>query len=417
MFESTSEAGRAEWRRNWRVVLGAGVGMGTGVSLYLLLSSLFVKRITAEFDWTRGDLALAGASAFVIAAVELVFIGRFIDRFGYRAVALVCVPALACVYLGLTFVDGSFPFYVSLLLVAGIFGGGTGALVYTRPVIGAFDRQRGLALALAASGPSVASLIVAPVLAAIIAAYGWRAGAYALIVVTAFIGLPLALRLIGGAKGAKGEASDELIDKAEVPATLAVTLREAVRGPSFWLILAALVAVNIPGAGVVGQLAPMITDKGLSETQAGFTMSLYAIGLLVARVATGLALDRFPAPNIAAIATGVPALGAALLLLPEPSFAVAAVAVLLIGMQQGAEIDLLAFFVSRTFGTQHYGAIYGAIAMAGALSSAFGIVLFGKVHDFTKTYDIALTVGAIAFLVGAASFFALKYTSRPASVT
>ncbi|NOT41016.1 MAG: MFS transporter [Alphaproteobacteria bacterium] len=409
MQNPPSEAVLAEWRRGWRIVLGAGIGMGTGVALYLLLASLFITRVTSEFGWSRGDLALAGAGSFLVAALALGFIGRFLDRFGFRAVVLVCVPALCIVYFGLTQVNGSFPFYVTLLLVGGIFGGGTGAMVYTRPVIAAFDKSRGLALGVAASGTSIASMIVAPILAAVIAAYGWRAGAYGLIAVTAFVGLPLALWLIGSAKEARATAADDLAGDEGVPTTLSVTLAEAIRGPAFWLIMAALVAVNIPGSGVVGQLAPMITDKGLSETQAGLAMSIYAIGLLSARLATGFALDRFPAPNVAAIATGVPAIGALLLLVPDPNFAIAAFAVLLIGMQQGAEIDLLAFFVSRNFGTKNYGSIYGAIAMAGALASAGGVVLFGKVHDITKSYDAALMIGAVAFVVGASAFFTLRY--------
>lgn len=408
-----SAADTAEWRKGWRIVLGAGVGIGTGVAVYLLTASLLIKGVTQEFGWTRGDLALAGASSFLIAAVALTFIGRFVDRFGFRAVVLVCVPALCSVYFLTTLVQGSFAFYIALLLVGGIFGGGTSSLVYTRPVIGAFDRQRGLALGLAASGTSLGAIIVAPILAALVGTYGWRAGLYGLIVVTLVIGMPLALWLIGSAKEAKGEASDELIDKAEVSPELNVSLRDALRGRAFWLIALALIAINIPGSGVVGQLAPMITDKGLSETEAGIAMSIYAIGLLVARVATGFALDRFPAPNVAAIATGVPALGALLLLVPEPNFVLAAFAVLLIGMQQGAEVDLLAYFVSRNFGTKNYGSIYGAIAMGGAIASAAGLVLFGKVHDFTKTYDIALMAGAAAFLIGAGSFFALRFAPPP----
>lgn len=401
-----------EWRKGWRVVLGAGVGIGTGVALYLLVASLLIKGVTKEFGWTRGDLALAGASSFLIAAVALMFIGRFVDRFGFRAVVLVCVPALASVYFLTTLIEGSFAFYIALLLVGGIFGGGTGAMVYTRPVIAAFDRSRGLALGVAASGTSLAAVIVAPIIAGLVGTYGWRAGLYGMVVVTLVIGLPLALWLIGQAKEAKGDAADELIDKEDVSPALHMTLAEALRGPAFWLIAAALVAINIPGAGVVGQLAPMITDKGLSETEAGIAMSIYAIGLLIARVGTGFALDRFPAPNVAAIATGVPALGAALLLVPDPNFALAAFAVLLIGMQQGAEIDLLAFFVSRNFGTKNYGSIYGAIAMGGALASAAGLILFGKVHDLTKSYDIALITGTVAFVMGASAFYALRFVKR-----
>ncbi len=411
MQKPLSAADIAEWRANGRIVAGAAIGMGTGVALYALLSSLFITSFTQEFGWSRGDMSLAGAAAFIAGALAIGIIGRALDRVGFRKVALVCVPMVALVYLGLTLMNGSFALYVALLVVAGIFGGGTGAIVYTRPVVAVFDRQRGLALAVAASGTSLAAIAVAPILANAIETYGWRSGAYALILVTLFVGLPLALALIGRVR------EQRVTEEAELPIAGAplpvadVTLKEALRGRAFWLLAGALVAVNIPGSGVVSQLAPIITDKGLSETTAGIALSIYSAGLLTGRLLTGVALDRVPAPFVAAVMTGVPALGALLLLIPEPSFALAAVAVALIGLQQGSEIDLLAFFVSRTFGLKSYGAIYGAIATAGALSTATGLVLFGKMHDLTKSYDIALTVGAVAFLLGAAAFFAMKFAT------
>jgi hypothetical protein len=74
------------------------------------------------------------------------------------------------------------------------------------------------------------------------------------------------------------------------------------------------------------------------------------------------------------------------------------------GLQQGSEIDLIAYFISRGFGSTHYGAIYGAVAIGGALSTAAALVFFGRVHDVTGSYDVALNVGAVAFCIGAAAF-------------
>jgi MFS family permease len=415
MTKPFDAAARAEWRANWRVVLGAGIGMGTGASLFSLNSSLFITSFTNEFGWSRGDMSLASAAAFIAGALSVGIIGRILDRVGFRKVLLVCVPVMALVYLGLALMTGAYAMYVALLVVAGTFGVGTAAMVYTRPVVAVFDKQRGLALACAASGTSFATILFAPVLAAAIENYGWRAGAYGLIVLSLFVGLPLALWLIGRAREVRAVDEGELMTHEGAPA-VAVTLREALRGRPFWLLAGALVAVNIPGSGVVGQLAPIVTDKGLSETSAGLALSVYAGGLLAGRLVTGLALDRFEAPHVAAVMTSIPAIGTALLLIPDPTLALALFAVALIGLQQGSEVDLLAYFVSRTFGTQNYGAIYGAIATAGALSTAVGLVLFGKMHDFTQSYDIALIVGTAAFLIGAAAFFAMKYTP-PSSAT
>lgn len=402
----------AEWRGGWRIVLGAGIGLGTGVALYLYVASLFVAPITAEFGWTRGDLGVAGAIAYIVAAISLSAMGRVLDRFGFRRVVLVCVPTLALVYVALTAIQGSYALYVALICVAGIVGGGTAAIAYTRPVIAAFDRQRGLALGVSAAGVSLSALIAPPIIGLIVGAYGWRAGVYVLASLMVLVGLPLALWLIGRARDdvAPEQVRAVLTDAPDARrlagGELEVSLTQALRGARFWLIAMALIAINIPGSGVVSQLAPMITDKGMSEATAGVILSVYALGLLIGRLTTGFALDRAPAAIVAALMTAIPAIGTLLLLLPTPSFAVAAFAVVLIGLQQGSEIDLLAYFVSRGFGFKHYSSIFGMIAMAGALSTATSLVLFGKVHDLTGNYDIALIIGAAGFLIGAAAFFA-----------
>ena len=151
---------------------------------------------------------------------------------------------------------------------------------------------------------------------------------------------------------------------------------------------------------MVGQLAPLVGDKGLSDNAAALVMSAYAFGLFVGRLLTGFSLDRFPPNLVGAVMTLIPAIGIVLLMILSPSFGLAALAIALIGMQQGSEIDLIAYFISRNFGLEHYGSIYGMIAMAGALSTAAALVLFGKIHDVTGTYDIALVIGAVAFCIG-----------------
>jgi MFS family permease len=293
-----------------------------------------------------------------------------------------------------------------------VFGGGTAALVWTRPVIATFERQRGLALGLATAGTSIGGMLAPLLLAGAIAEGGWRAGFFALAALTGLVGMPLALWLIGRAREGAAEALDE-VDASAGQRVADVSLREAVRGLRFWLLILAIVCINIPGSGVVGQLAPMVSDLGLGAGDVALVMSLYAAGLLVGRIVTGFALDRLPAPLVGAATTLVPALGILLFMTPSPSFALAAVAVALIGAQQGAEVDLFAYFISRSFGLKHYGAIYGVIVMAGALSTAAALVLFGEVHDMTGSYDAAMVLGAVLFGLGALAFGAMGRLTPP----
>lgn len=396
-------AGIAEWRNGWRVALGAAAGMGTGVSLYLYVASIFIAPIGEEFGWSRGDLAIGGMVSFVTGAIALPIIGRFVDRVGFRRVAIVCALGLASVYALTALQPGVYSIYLLLMVAGGVFGGGTSAMAYTRPVIATFVRQRGLALGMATAGTSIAGMIAPPLLMHVNTTYGWQIGFFTLAAITAVIGMPLALALIGKAKEEAAHASDD-VDVAHMPRVADMTLREAMKGTRFWLLILAIACINIPGSGVLGQLAPLVSDTGLPDEAVAIVMSVYAAGLLVGRLLTGFALDRFPAPWVGAITTSVPAIGIVLLMFPEPSFALAALAVALIGAQQGAEVDLFAYFVSRNFGLKHYSAIYGAIAMAGALSTAIALVSFGKIHDATGSYDIGLQIGAVLFCVGALAF-------------
>jgi len=395
-----------EWRRGWRIVAGAAVGLGTGISLYLMVASLFIAGLTAEYGWSRGDMGTAGALAFIVGAVSLSIVGKIIDRIGFRPVVMVCVPALAVLYVAIALQPGAYWFYLGLMVWGGVFGAGTGPIAYTRPVVAAFVRQRGLALGVATCGVSLTSMVVAPMLSEVIDAHGWRAGLFAMAVIGTVIGLPVALILIASAREAAARAVDDVPD-AEAVHVPDVTIGQALRMPAFWLIVAALFCVNVPGSGLVGQLSPLISDKGFSVAATGYVMSIYAFGLLAGRLATGFALDRMSPTLVAGVMTVVPAIGMALLLIPVPSFAVAALAVLMIGLQQGSEVDLIAYFVSRRFGVANYGAIYGRVATFGAVGTAVGLALFGWVHTLTGTYHLALLIGAAAFAMGAGAFVAL----------
>ncbi|NCU12420.1 MAG: MFS transporter, partial [Sphingomonadaceae bacterium] len=72
-------------------------------------------------------------------------------------------------------------------------------------------------------------------------------------------------------------------------------------------------------------------------------------------------------------------------------------ACVLIGVLQGAEVDIFAYFVARRFDLAQYGTVFGALHGFGWLGTAAGITLFGFTFDLFGTYE-PIQLGAMVLL-------------------
>ncbi len=389
---------RAEWRRGWPIVLGVALGAGTGGGLFFYISSLFVTGLSTEFGWSRGEIAGVFAIAG-IGALASPLIGWLVDRVGFKPVATACTLGLIALYVTFATYRGPLQTFVAISTFYGLFAVGTATLVYTRPINAWFDKSRGLALGVSTLGVSVFAIIAPPLLQSVMAEHGWRAGYLALAVMAGCVGLPAMLLLVR----AHPPTPITHDTPAASPSHLTgMSPREAMRTAPFWLLALALAAINAAGTGLLSQLAPLMEDKGLSAAGAAQALSVYASGLIIGRLGCGALIDRLPAARVACAFTLAPALGCLLLFAGQPSFAFAAA--LLIGMQQGAETDVMAWFISRVFGLRCYSAIFGAVLLVGYTGTIAGVLLIGRIHDWTGAYDTAVIAAGGAFLCGALAF-------------
>ena len=392
MTAATATAAR-EWGRGWHVVAASGLGLGVGAALFQYVSSLFIPSLEAAFGWSRGDISLAAAIG-LLGALSAPFIGIVADRVGARLVAAVCLSAVALAHLGLASMTGELWQFIVGVGVISIFAPGCTALIFTRAVNGWFDRSKGLALGVMASSISIATLIVSPVLSHVIAEYGFRAGYQVLAALAGLLGVPVVLTFLRDAPS--GGADDE----GDVRNLEGATLSIALRSRSFWLIAAIMVMVNACASGALTQFAPLLGQKALAPPAVALLISSFAISVLVGRLAIGWLFDRVEAKYVSAIATAGSAIGCLLLLGEAPGLAQAGVAVVLIGLMQGAETDVLAYFIARLFGLRAYNRIYGVLFTISLIGTAAGVLSFGQIFDRTGNYDAAL-VGAAVLLAAA----------------
>lgn len=388
-----------EWRAQWRLGLAALIGTGVCFSVWPSVSSLFVAPLQETFGWSRGEIALAHNASLAAAVVSPV-LGRLIDRAGVRPVLLggLCLTSIA--YFLLAALQGPLPVYYVLYTVLCLVGATTTGLTFTRVVSGAFVGSRGLALAITRSGLALSGALLPPVVFAIIATYGWRMGFVALGTLVLLLALPSAWLWI------RGSSLAPVVTPCDVAKPRA-SLISLLRNHKVLLICVASALNYAPIVALLSQIQPLLVGKGLGAAEAAALIGLIGVSALLGALLTGMLVDRIWAPLVACVFTLGPAIGC-LMLLPESiELWVAIVALVLLGLGQGAEIDVVAFMIARYFGLRSYASIYGLSVFFIATMVALGGSLIGLSYDYFGDYDAALLVAACSFVISACSYLAM----------
>lgn len=389
-----------EFRKSWRALAAAGVGMAAGYLLVNYISNIFTPHLIEEFGWSRGDLARVGATA-ILGIIGQPIAGRLTDAFGVRRVALVGVILGPLIYAGLSMMTGSLTQYFLLsLMQVSVIGATTSTVVYSRLIAQNFSRARGVALALAACATPAAAALGIPFLSGFIDVHGWRAGYLLLAGCTAVAGLLAVLLVPAGGAVARPAAG--------LRADTIQRYRFILSSPAFRLIMLGVILCNLSWTLQTAQLKVLLLDRGIDGATAALALSLHATGVIVGRLLFGALLDRFPTYIVTAIAMGLPGLGLGLLATGGASPVLIAGAVLLLGLSMGAEGDVLAYTVMRYFRIEIYSTVLGLVLGGLALSVTLGALLLGTMLDLTGGFIAFLGVACAAALLGGLMFLLLK---------
>lgn len=383
----------ATGRSPWWVVFGATLGlMVANGPIVFFTFGLFLGPITAEFGWDRATFSSSLLVGHTLAAIAYPFMGRAIDRYGIRRMTLTFIPIFAIATAGVAITPASPVVFVALAGFCGLVSVGQAPPAYAKAVSAWFDQRRGLALGIAMAGIGLGATLVPQFARWVIAGYGWRAGYVALGALTFVVAFPAVALFIrepdrsspGGA-ARPGEGLPGL------------TVAEAVRSPTFWLLAVAVFLVVTTINGMVGHLVPMLTDRGMDVRQATTTLSAVGLSTIAGRVIAGYFLDRFFAPYVAAALFVLP-LASIALLTGAAAGMTPVVAAMALGFGLGAEVDVIGFLTGRYFGLRAYGEIYGYLFAIFTLGTGLGPVLMAVAFDVTRSYDVTLAGFAAALL-------------------
>lgn len=395
-----------EWRLNWRVGLAAFLAIGLSHGAYQSLSSLFVLPLQEAFGWSRSQIAFAHYSSLVV-ALAAPFFGRAVDRFGARRIMLGGMIMSVLIYVGLAAMNGSLALFYMLSVLAGVIGLSASGLTCSRVVSQHFVRSRGFSLAVARSGLALASAALPTILFAIIARFGWRAGYLAEAVLVLVVALPAVWFWIGHSRSPAG--TGRLHPDPDLPSWL-----HLLRDRKVWFLCLGAGLGYAPATAIMTQLQPLLISKGVDAGSAAALVGMAGIASFVGALVTGSLVDRFWAPGIAFLFACGSAAGTCMLAwhgtIEGP---LAGLAILLIGVGLGAEIDVVAYMVARYFGIRSFSTLYGMTVFFIAFSGAVGASMLGIAFDRHGNYDSALLGIAASFMAAGCIYLLLgRYPPR-----
>lgn len=399
MSEPSAPALReGEWTDGWRIVLACAIANGTGVSLMFYTFSMFLVPMSADFGMTRSEAGRVQAMV-VAGAFGAPIFGWLTDRLGFRSVFVMCSLVLVCIGVAQGTVIGNAWWLGVSVALAAFVSPGNSSVTLTRAVNAHFRGNRGLALGLVGIGSSITAILVPPVLHAIIETYGWRGGFLTLAGIGLLIGIPVPLLLMPRS-AATARVRDGL--------SFSLTDLAFMRARDFWLLVIAASLINIAIGGAISQMAPMIQAEGVTAAAAALAISAFAAGQFIGKLGGGWLLDRFEPRRLSAAMILVPALGFAMLLFGGGQVGLAILAAGLIGIVQGADVDIFAYLIARRFGHERYGAIFGSLNALGWAGTVLGILLFSSSYDRLGGYEPvqALSLGLLA--IGSAMLLLLS---------
>ena len=377
----------------------------------MFVISVALPAVQADFGIDRSSVSSAYTMLMIGFGLGGILMGRLADRFG------VAVPvAIGAFGLGGGFIAaGLAPGIVSFGIVHGLLIGLLGTSATFSPLVADtslwFERRRGLAVAICASGNYLGGAFWPPIVQHFIETVGWRQTYIGIGVMCLLTMLPLALLLRRRPPGVVDSAPAAQGNTAAAPAAASLPSQAAQVGQTGQLGqagplrplgmspaalqtllciagVACCVAMAMPQVHIVAYCS----DLGFGPARGAQMLALMLGFGVISRLASGWISDRIG--GLRTLLLGSILQGLALLLfLPFDGLASLYVISALFGLFQGGIVPSYALIVRENFPASEAGGRVAVVISSTLLGMALGGWMSGAVFDYTGSYHAAFING------------------------
>jgi len=382
----------------WAILGVAGLGIfasGPGQSHTF---SVFVGPIGRELGLSNAAIASAYGLATLGAALCLPFMGRLVDRHGPRRMTLAVILLLGLACMGFGAAAGVISLALAFATLR-FLGQGSLMLNCANLVAQWFSRRRGFALSLMALGFGASMAVHPPLGQWLVAEIGWRKAWMVLGLSTWLIMLPPILLLITDKPEDRGLHPDGDRAAAEAAAADAqgvagLALREALRTPAFYIIVAGWGAIAMLVTTLHFYQVSILRAQGVSAEIAARVFPVSAVTMMIAMPFVGRGFDRFRTRRV--FAAGLLVTSAALIGVTfVQSLASAVVYAMLFGLNNAFSMTMFGYLMPRYFGRRYLGSLQGTGQMVAVVGASLGPLPVGFAFDYLGGATLTLRLLAL----------------------
>jgi|TARA_B110000467_G_scaffold14749_1_gene12773 MFS family permease len=267
------------WVMVFVVFVLSGLAFGSLASI-----SVFLKPVSLEFGWSRGQTSFAYTLASFASAAFGVMWGQLADKYGTKWFGAIGAVCMSLTLFSLSGLDSILQFYI-LYFLFGAFGC---ALLFS-PLyanVGFWFRENpGLALGIAASGGAIGQAFIPHISGVLIESGGWEDAYIKLAIIYIIIAFPVSLLIKESPWRITARTEDEP-ESRDFP----LSEKEVVAWISFAVIFCC-VCMSVP----IMHLVPLLTDAGFTLEFATSVLMVLMICGAFGRIFGGILGDRIGA--------------------------------------------------------------------------------------------------------------------------
>ena len=426
----------------WYMLAGASLMNAFGGTIVWQGFAVFFIPVSESLGITYWQTSLAFALARAENGVLGPITGWALDRFGYMPLILGGTLITGIGYIVLSKTDTYIAFMLVYLFVISI-GSSTSFMQATTAALNTwFIRYRGLVMSVNSAAFRLGGAIMIPLISVGVINLGWQTTSWIIGAALIIFIAPLAflfrrspesmgLKPDGGvsyshmrrrirerqatstSQAAIGQSDRSQTTNSSENSSGDFTTRQALRTPSFWILVAATTLRMSVHGTIFLHFIPILVWRGETQQTSANLVGLISLSAVPVILFTGYISDRVGRPLMLTFLYSASAVSLLLLTLVEGTWPIFLAMLLFTGSEAGSSLNWA--IVGDLFGRARYATIRGMMAPIYNMALIVAPVAAGYTFDRLGTYQPVLITGTVLMFIAAGVFLILQSAVKRAS--